>query len=426
MKYLTTKKYEIMGSHKSQADNALHQYDDAVDVIKQAILQSQYRSVKLITGEQLSLYFGIGRYISAHSRSGTWGTGAINRISEQLKKELPGLRGFSSSNMKKMRMFYEYWNPYVNRQPSADGLKDVVSESGINMDSYSNKKRSPLANVLQLPNKEFCIDVDGFSLQKWSPLAGEINRDEFLSISFSHHIEILLKTRNLNEVLFYIHQSVLHKWDKYDLRNRLKENLYKRNESATNNFLQTMPITDARKAVGMFKDEYLLDYINVEEIEIDKSDDVDERVVEKAIIQNIKKFIMTFGRDFAFIGNQYHLEIFSEELFPDLLFFNRELNCLVVIELKKGSFKSSYIGQLQTYMKVLDDKIRKPHENPTIGILLCKNADKTFVEYVIRDYSSPMGVATYKTTMDMDEKTRKSLPDVEEMRKLLIDDSLGS
>ena len=137
-----------MGSHKSQADNALHQYDDAVDVIKQAILQSQYRSVKLITGEQLSLYFGIGRYISAHSRSGTWGTGAINRISEQMKKELPGLRGFSSSNMKKMRMFYEYWNLYVNRQPSADGLKDVVSESGINMDSYSNKKRSPLANIL--------------------------------------------------------------------------------------------------------------------------------------------------------------------------------------------------------------------------------------------------------------------------------------
>lgn len=97
-----------------------------------------------------------------------------------------------------------------------------------------------------------------------------------------------------------------------------------------------------------------------------------------------------------------------------------------MIELKKGSFKSSYIGQLQTYMKVLDDKIRKPHENPTIGILLCKNTDKIFVEYVIRDYSSPMGVATYKTTMDMDEKTRKSLPDVNEMRKLLIDDSLGS
>lgn len=413
-----------MENHNSQVHNASHQYDNAVDVIKQAILQSQYRSVKLITGEQLSLYFGIGRYISANSRSGTWGTGAINRISEQLKKELPGLRGFSTTSMKKMRIFYEYWASYVNRQPSAGDLQGDVSEQNICIDSLSIPNRPPLADDLQDIENELYIEIDAFSLQKWSPLASEINREEFLSVSFSHHIEILSKTRNLNEVLFYIHQSVLHKWDKYDLRNRLKENLYQRSESVTNNFLQTMPITDARKAVGMFKDEYLLDYINVEEIEIDKSDDVDERVVEKAIIQNIKKFIMTFGRDFAFIGNQYNLEIFSEELFPDLLFFNRELNCLVVIELKKGSFKSSYIGQLQTYMKVLDDKIRKPHENPTIGILLCKNADKTFVEYVIRDYNSPMGVATYKTTIDMDEKTRKSLPDVEEMRKLLIDDSL--
>ncbi len=234
-------------------------------------------------------------------------------------------------------------------------------------------------------------------------------------------MEILHKTKDIHEVLFYIHQSVLHKWDKYDLRNRLKDNLYQNRGSATNNFLQTMPATDARKAVGMFKDEYLLDYINVEEMEVDKADDVDERVVEQAIVRNIKKFIMTFGRDFAFIGNQYHLEIFTEELFPDLLFFNRELNCMVVVELKKGAFKSGYIGQLQTYMRVLDDKVRKPHENPTIGILLCKSADKAFVEYVIRDYNSPMGVATYKTAADMDEKMRNSLPDMEEMRKLLMD-----
>lgn len=278
-----------------------------------------------------------------------------------------------------------------------------------------------MASKLQLPVAEDCIDIDGFSLQKWSPVASEINREEFLGISFSHHMEILHKTKDLNEVLFYIHQSVLHKWDKYDLRNRLKENLYRDAGNAANNFLQTMPAANARKAIGMFKDEYLLDYINVEELEVDKAEDVDERVVEQAIVSNIKKFIMTFGRDFAFIGNQYHLEIFTEELFPDLLFFNRELNCMVVVELKKGAFKSGYIGQLQTYMRVLDDKVRKPHENPTIGILLCKSADKAFVEYVIRDYNSPMGVATYKTAADMDEKMRNSLPDMDEMRKLLMD-----
>ena len=152
------------------------------------------------------------------------------------------------------------------------------------------------------------------------------------------------------------------------MRDRLKANLYAVEGSAPNNFLQTMPVKDARKAVGMFKDEYLLDYINVDEMEVDKPEDVDERVVEKAIVQNIKKFIMTFGRDFAYIGNQYHLEIYTQELFPDLLFLNRELNCMVVVELKKGAFKPGYIGQLQTYMKVLDDKIRKPHENPTVSI----------------------------------------------------------
>ncbi len=187
------------------------QYNEAVTAIKQAILQSQYRSVKLITGEQLSLYFGIGLYVSVNSRIGTWGTGAISRISERLKRELPGLRGFSEQNIRNMRTFAEYWETYL--------------------------KCSPMASKLQLPVAEGCIDIDGFSLQKWSPVASEINREEFLGISFSHHMEILHKTKDLNEVLFYIHQSVLHKWDKYDLRNRLKENLYRDAGNAANNFL---------------------------------------------------------------------------------------------------------------------------------------------------------------------------------------------
>ena len=281
-----------------------------------------------------------------------------------------------------------------------------------------------MAVDLQTTEDQAVIDIDSFALQKWSPLGNEINREEFLSVSFSHHTEILDKTKDIHEVLFYIHQTVIHKWDKYDLRDRLKSGLYKQQQSATNNFIQTMPVANARKAIGMFKDEYLLDFINVEEMEVDKPADVDERVVEQAIVRNVKQFIMTFGRDFAYIGNQYHLEIFTNEMFPDLLFFNRELNCMVCVELKTGAFKPGYIGQLHTYMRVLDDKVKKPHENPTIGILLCKSADKAFVEYVISDYNSPMGVATYKTTADMDERMRKSLPDMEEMRKLLSDNSL--
>ena len=379
-------------------EESIIKYRNAVSTIKQAILQSQYRAAKLVTGEQLSLYFGIGGYVSANSREGTWGTGAIDRISEQLRRELPGLRGFSATSIKKMRTFYEFWCQYINRPPMAVDFQTTEDKA--------------------------VIDIDSFALQKWSPLAVEINREEFLSVSFSHHTEILDKTKDIHEVLFYIHQTVLHKWDKYDLRDRLKSGLFKQQQSATNNFIQTMPVVSARKAIGMFKDEYLLDFINVEEMEVDKPADVDERVVEQAIVRNVKQFIMTFGRDFAYIGNQYHLEIFTNEMFPDLLFFNRELNCMVCVELKTGAFKPGYIGQLHTYMRVLDDKVKKPHENPTIGILLCKSADKAFVEYVISDYNSPMGVATYKTAADMDERMRKSLPDMEEMRKLLSDNSL--
>ena len=351
----------------------------------------------MVTGEELSLNFGIGAYVSNRSRQEKWGMSIIDSISEQLRRELPGLRGFSARNIRNMRTFYEYWKQFLIWQPSAAKLQLSINQN--------------------------TIDIECFSLQKWSPVAIEINREEFLGISFSHHLEILQKTKDIQEVLFYIHQTVLHKWDKYDLRNRLKEGLYQKQGTAANNFLQTMPVNDARKAVGMFKDEYLLDYINVEEMEVDNPEDVDEKVIEQAIVRNIKKFIMTFGRDFAYIGNQYHLEIFGEELFPDLLFLNRELNCMVVVELKKGAFKPAYIGQLQTYMKVLDDKVRKPHENPTIGILLCKSSNKAFVEYVIRDYNSPMGVATYKTAEDMSEELRKALPDMDEMRKLITENN---
>lgn len=377
-------------------ETSIQQYKQAVSVIKEAILHSQYRAAKMVTGEELSLNFGIGAYVSNRSRQEKWGTSIIESISEQLRRELPGLRGFSARSIRNMRTFYEYWKQYLIWQPTAAKL-----QLSINQDN---------------------IEIDCFSLQKWSPVAAKINRDEFLGISFSHHLEILQKTKDIQEVLFYIHQTVLHKWDKYDLRNRLKEGLYQKQGAAANNFLQTMSVNDARKAVGMFKDEYLLDYINIEEMEVDNPEDIDERVIEKAIVRNIKKFIMTFGRDFAYIGNQYHLEIFGEELYPDLLFLNRELNCMVVVELKKGAFKPAYIGQLQTYMKVLDDKVRKPHENPTIGILLCKSANKAFVEYVIRDYNHPMGVATYKTAEDMSEELRNALPDMDEMRKLLTDD----
>ena len=368
-------------------------YNIAVQTIKDAILRSQYQAAKLVNREMLSLYYGIGRYVSANSRKGFWGTNAIETISERLRKELPGLKGFSTTSLKKMRQFYEQWEPVIN-------------------------KSTAVAVNLPLTTDE--IDIDSLLCVVPTATAVDFNIEEFLEVSFSHHIEILNKVTDIPTRNKYIHIALDQKWPAKRLREEIKNNAAEHYGTMPSNFGVTIKDSrDAIKALNMFKDEYLLDFINTEEIGIRDIADIDERVVEKEIIHNIKKFIMTFGRDFAFVGNQYHLEAFSEDFFPDLLFFNRELNCLVIVELKTGDFKPGYLAQLMTYLRILDDKVKKPHENPSIGIVLCKTANKDFVEYVIQDYAKPMGVATYRIREDMPEKLREALPDVEELKKLL-------
>lgn len=370
-------------------------YAEAVRVIKGAILRSQYRASSLANKEQLSLYYGIGRYVSLNSRKGFWGTGSIEAISKQLQKELPGLRGFSATNIKNMRSFYEEWSPIVNRQPMAD------------------ENKTPTAiNDLELNEQIMLMKIR-------QPLADEFNWSDFVAIGFSHHIEIITKAKTLDARLFYIHESATRYWNKYTLRDYLKADLYNRRGTLPNNFTTSISSTQqALKAVKAFKDEYLLDFINIEELDT-QDEDLNERVIEKSIVDNIKRFIMTFGQDFIFVGNQYRLEVFEEEMFVDLLFFNRELNSLVAVELKSGKFRSSYLGQLSTYLSALDTQVKKSHENPTIGILLCRDMNQSFVEFAIRDYDKPMGVATYRATKDMPERLRNALPDIEELKKLL-------
>ena len=370
-------------------------YTEAVRIIKEAILRSQYRAASSVNKEQLSLYYGIGKYVSENSRHGFWGKGAIETISQQLQKELPGLRGFSASNIKNMRSFYEEWSPVINRQPSADDFKTltVVSESELN------------ENLLLVEVRQ--------------PMADEFNWSDFFAIGFSHHIEIMAKAKTLEARLFYIHESATRFWNKYTLRDYLKADLYNHRGTLPNNFTSTIASAQqALKAVNAFKDEYLLDFINVEELDT-QDEDLNERVLEKSIVDNIKWFILTFGQDFIFVGNQYRLEVSGEEMFVDLLFFNRELNSLVAVELKSGKFRSSYLGQLSIYLSALDTYVRKPHENPAIGILLCRDINQSFVEFAIRDYDKPMGVATYRATKDMPERLRNALPDIEELKKLL-------
>ena len=366
---------------------------NAVQAIKGAILQSQQRALAIINQEQLALYYGIGRFVSVNTRNKNWGKGFIEAISEQLRKELPGLRGFSAASLRKMRTFYEEWQM-------------LSDNSFVETNNLISEKHNSFVGTNELPTVQFKIDAN-------FPIAA------FMDIGFTHHYVIISKVKDTEQRKFYIQFAADTKSKVEDLERMINDDLYSHQGELTNNFKKAIPDQlQAYRAITMFKDEYLLDFINTEELFV-RDKDRDERVIEQSIVQNVKEFIMTFGKDFTFVGNQYHLEKFGVEEFPDLLFFNRELAALVCVELKDGPFKTSYLGQLAAYLRILDDEVRKPNENPSIGIILCKSANKKFVEYVIQDYDKPMGVATYKTTADMDERLKRLLPPVEELEKLL-------
>lgn len=364
-------------------------YHGAVQAIKTAILQGQYEAAKRVNRIQLAAYFAIGKYISVNTRTQSWGTHALGFISEQLRRELPGLRGFSENNLKNMRKFYEAWK-----------MMDKTTIAIV--ESLNTGKHIDIQHAMVIPNT-FDFPVE-----------------DFFRLPFTHHIRIIEGLDNPGNRYYYIHRAVEEHLSVEKLRQLIRDKAHEHQGEMPNNFCATMgDVREARKAVMMFKDEYMLNFINIEEIGERDKIDVDERVIENEIVANIKNFFMTFGSDFTFVGNQALLKIYDVEQFPDLLFFNRELNALVVVELKMGKFKTSYLGQLFGYLQILDDKIRKPHENPSIGILLCQEADHSYAEYAVKDYTKPMGIATYKTLDDMPEHMRKALPDMQKMMALL-------
>ncbi|MEE1082047.1 MAG: PDDEXK nuclease domain-containing protein [Bacteroidales bacterium] len=374
---------------KNEMMQEIIKYHGAVQAIKTAILQGQYEAAKGVNRIQLAVYFAIGKYISVNTRTQSWGTHALEFISEQLRRELPGLRGFSENNLKNMRKFYEAWK-------MLDKTTIAIVES-LNTGKYID-----IQHAMVIPNT-FDFPVE-----------------DFFRLPFTHHIRIIEGLDNLENRYYYIHRAVEEHLPVEKLRQLIRDKAHEHQGDMPNNFCATMgDVREARKAVMMFKDEYMLNFINIEEIGERDKIDVDERVIENEIVANIKNFFMTFGSDFTFVGNQALLKIYDVEQFPDLLFFNRELNALVVVELKMGKFKTSYLGQLFGYLQILDDKMRKPHENPSIGILLCQEADHAYAEYAVKDYTKPMGIATYKTLDDMPEHMRKALPDMQKMMALL-------
>lgn len=387
---------------RTEMNNEIQNITSAVNVIKTAILQSQTHAAKAVNQEMLALYFGIGRFISANTRNRNWGKGVLARISERLRSELPGLRGFGESSLKNMRLFYEAWNFIESNSPI--GIGELTDKTTIAVEDSSNLCNNETDTIRQLQ----LTNLPDFPLT------------EFLSISFTHHVRILENAKVLEERLFYIRYCYNYKPAADDVRNIIKtKDLYNHQEELPNNFLTTIPdYKQAFHSMQMFKDEYLLDFINVEEIGM-RDEEIDERVIEQNIVHNVKNFIMTFGKGFAFIGNQVHYDKLGHDHWIDLLFYNRDLRRTVVFELKKGNFKVAYLAQLSCYLRILNDDDRREGENAPIGIILCKNMDKEYVNYIMQDFRQPMGVATYKTADEVEPDVLKLLPPKEELIKLI-------
>ena len=371
-----------------------NEYSDiviAVKDIKKAIIESRYQLAKLVNKQAVTLYYNIGRYISFRSRQRHWGTGAIKILSTLLRQELPGLRGFSETSIKDMRIFFEQWKSIFENQQSA---------------------------TADLPFPLFSVGEVVINRQLTTADLSSEQLKMFFNVPFTHHREILRKTSTLKERMFYIQKCATEFWQVSKLKYALNDGLYEKEKIQVTNFPQVISEESLRsRALDAFKNNYLFDFVDLDE----ENDIIDEKVLETQIVKNIKNFIMAFGQDFAFMGNQYRITVDDEDLFVDLLFYHRGLRCLVAVELKSGKFKGAYAGQLNTYLSALDDLVRRADENPSIGLILCKEKSDKMVEYAFRNTTTPMGVATYTLTSKLPEQYSKVLPNPRDLVKLLQD-----
>ncbi|MDX9920248.1 MAG: PDDEXK nuclease domain-containing protein [Paludibacter sp.] len=238
------------------------------------------------------------------------------------------------------------------------------------------------------------------SVEFLQPLVGEI--------SWTKHVTILNKCKNNQERQFYILATRKFGWTKNILIHQIENKTFERQMLGQTNFKDVLPDTIKNQAVLAIKDEYTFDFLNL-------SAEYSESELEQALIQNIRAFLLELGHNFTFIGNQYKLQVSDKDYSIDLLLFHRQLQCLIAIDLKIGDFQPEYKGKMEFYLSVLNDKIKLPHENEAIGIIICKSKDRTIVEYSLRTGNLPIGVATYSTSAILPEKYQDILPSVEEI-----------
>lgn len=277
--------------------------------------------------------------------------------------------------------------------------------------------KSVVENLSRDIQKEF-PGIKGFGVSNMWDMArfyAEYRSNEILQplvgeISWSKHIVILTKCKETRQRQFYILSTKKYGWTKDVLINKIEAKTYENYLLGQSNFDTTLPEKIKSQAILALKDEYTFDLVGL-------SEEHSEYELEQAIIKNIRAFLMEFGPDFAFVGNQYRIEVDGKEYFIDLLLYNRRLQAMIAIELKIGEFLPEYKGKMEFYLNVLNDTVRLPHENPAIGIIICKSKSRMIVEYALKSSTMPIGVATYSLSPELPEAYKELLPTSEEIAK---------
>jgi predicted nuclease of restriction endonuclease-like (RecB) superfamily len=357
-------------------ESGIADYGTFIKDIKELVYRRQYDAMKRVNTELIQLYWEIGEEIDRKQSEQGRGKSIVEILAKELQKEFPGVQGFSARNLWLMRSFYIEYSQTANLQPLVAEITDTIPPPS----EVENQK--PI-----LP-----------------PLVAEI--------SWTKNIVIMQKCKDSSEREFYIKMTKRYGWTKDVLTNNIENKAFEKYLANQTNFDETVEEKYRLQAKLAVKDDYNFDFI---EMGIEHS----ETELETGIISNIRAFLAEMGGDFCFIGNQYHLDVGGEDYFIDLLLFHRRLRCLIVIDLKIGEFKPEFVGKMQFYLTALDEILKLPDENPSVGIIICKNKNRTRVEYTLKSANKPIGVATYSYYDSLPEDVRSLLPSPDEIAQIV-------
>jgi len=316
-------------------------------------------------------------------------------------------RAVISANRFMIELYFDIGKEIVNRQEKYGWGKSIVEHMSKELKKeFGEKSGYSVSNLWRMRNF--------YLAYKDNENLAQLVRE----ISWSQNILIFEKCKDINEREYYIKKTIEFGWNRNVLMHHIKTNLYHRDEKKdkTTNFELTLSNELSELATDIIKSEYNLEFLGINQ-------NFKERELEKSILNNLQRFLIELGVGFCFVGNQYKLTLGENEYFIDLLFFHRKLNSLVAIELKIGKFKPEYAGKMNFYLNILNDKVKMPHENPAIGIILCTDKDNIEVEYALSNLNQPMGVSEYKFTKELPENLKNSLPSIDEIKKQIQKDN---